>query len=335
MANNFSNKSVMSQQDFQQTEENINRYKENITSLTQDFELGLFLYLVNKIKWKLFGILLLFTLFAMIYLRYTPEKYKTKAVIQIAIKDQPTELSDLYSFNSTTNLSSEIALINSQTSISRLAKKLKLDIFYFNEGEVLTKFLYGSTLFELENYSVKDPIINSKKIYLSHDGNYFSLTNKNADIVYADYVEPNKFFSSKYLSGIIKPSTTLESLKSSIQLSRSFFIINNSKEITKEIISGLEINTENPSAQTIGISHEHTNLKFSQDICDGLVEVYMDYELEKKQISNDNVVAFIKIQKDSIRKKLIENEKKLRRFRKKNIYTSELNVIKEKKKNIK
>ena len=114
-------------------------------------------------------------------------------------------------------------------------------------------------------------------------------------------------------------------------MSRSFFIIHNSKEITKEIISGLEINTENPSAQTIGISHEHTNLKFSQDICDGLVEVYMDYELEKKQISSDKVVAFINIQKDSIRKKLIENEKKLRRFRKKNIYASELNVIKEKK----
>ena len=34
----------MSQENFRETEENINRYKENITSLTQDFELGLFFY---------------------------------------------------------------------------------------------------------------------------------------------------------------------------------------------------------------------------------------------------------------------------------------------------
>ena len=50
----------MNQQDFQQTEENVNRYKENITSLTQDFELGLFLYLLNKIKWILVFILMIF-----------------------------------------------------------------------------------------------------------------------------------------------------------------------------------------------------------------------------------------------------------------------------------
>ena len=37
-----------------------------------------------------------------------------------------------------------------------------------------------------------------------------------------------------------------------------------------------------PSAQTISISHQHTNANFSKDICNGLVEIYMDYDLEKK-----------------------------------------------------
>jgi hypothetical protein len=79
----------MSQENFRETEESINRYKENITSLTQDFELGLFLYLVNKIKWVLVVILTISIICSLIYLRYTPEIYKTSANIQIAIKDQP------------------------------------------------------------------------------------------------------------------------------------------------------------------------------------------------------------------------------------------------------
>ena len=66
----------MKQENFVQTEESINRYKENITSLTQDFELGLFLYLINKIKWVLVTILIIFLFGSRIYLRYKPEIYK-------------------------------------------------------------------------------------------------------------------------------------------------------------------------------------------------------------------------------------------------------------------
>ena len=82
----------MKPEDFKQTEENIQRYRENLVSLGQEFELGLFLYLLNKIKWIIIGITLLFTFGSLTYLRYTPEIYKTQALLQVAIKDQPSEL---------------------------------------------------------------------------------------------------------------------------------------------------------------------------------------------------------------------------------------------------
>ena len=41
----------MGAEEFKGAEENIQRYKENVADLTQEFELGLFLYLLNKIKW--------------------------------------------------------------------------------------------------------------------------------------------------------------------------------------------------------------------------------------------------------------------------------------------
>ena len=39
MVNHFSNKSLMKPEDFKQTEESFQRYKENLTSLSQEFEL--------------------------------------------------------------------------------------------------------------------------------------------------------------------------------------------------------------------------------------------------------------------------------------------------------
>ena len=165
MVNHLSNKSVMKPEDFKQTEENFQRYKENIASLSQEFELGLFLYLLNKIKWIILAIILLFTFGSLTYLRYTPEIYKTQALLQVAIKDQPSELSEIYSnsFNPSTNLNAEIELIKSQKSISRLIEKLDLNIFYFSEGEILTRFLYNSSSFKLENFSVKNTNHNFRK----------------------------------------------------------------------------------------------------------------------------------------------------------------------------
>ena len=123
-----------------------------------------------------------------------------------------------------------------------MIERLDLNIFYFNEGEILTRFLYNSNSFKLENYSLKNAKLNSEKLYLSFDGSYFSIKNENSTIVYAEYIEPNKFFSSKYLSGIIKPLNNPEEFKKNIQSSKSFFVIPTTKDIKNEIISGLEIN---------------------------------------------------------------------------------------------
>ena len=217
----------MKPEDFKQTEENIQRYRENLVSLSQEFELGLFLYLLNKIKWIIIGITLLFTFGALTYLRYTPEIYKTQALLQVAIKDQPSELSEMYSnsFNPSTNLNAEIELIKSQKSISRLIEKLDLNIFYFSEGEILTRFLYNSSSFKLENFSVKDTTIISQKIYLNFEGNYITLTDEKKEKIYAEYIEPNKFFSSKYLSGVINSKVSTKQLKANSPSNKSFFVI--------------------------------------------------------------------------------------------------------------
>ena len=90
------------------------------------------------------------------------------------------------------------------------------------------------------------------------------------------------------------------------------------------ILNGLTINIQNQSAHSIQISHQHTNPHFSKDICNSIVKNYMNYEIDKKQKSTDNIVSFISKQKDSVRKRLIRNEKDLRIFKKNNKLNKDL-----------
>ena len=184
----------METEQFKGAEDSLIRYKENIVNLTQDFELGLFLYLLNKIKWYVILILFIGISSAFFYLRYTPKTYESSALIQVAVKEQPTGFSDLYTYNINTNLNSEIALMKSQNAIDRVINDLNLKIFYYFKGEILTRFLYDQSPFSFENFSIKDKSIQSKPIYLSFDGTYFSLTDENEEIIYANYILPNKFF---------------------------------------------------------------------------------------------------------------------------------------------
>ena len=189
----------MESKNFKGVEDNFQRYKENVTDLTQEFELGLFLYLLNKVKWYVIAIIILCFISASIYIRYTPKTYQTNSLIQVAVKEQPNGFSDLYSYNINTNLNSEIALMNSEKAIDRVIKDIELNVFYYFEGEVITRFLYNQSPYTFENFSIKDESIISKPIYLLFDGNYFSLTDEKAEIVYGEYILPNKFFSSKYI----------------------------------------------------------------------------------------------------------------------------------------
>ena len=88
-----------------------------------------------------------------------------------------------------------------------------------------------------------------------------------------------------------------------LEKSNSYFIIPTIKQIKKELLDGLEVNIVDRSAHTINIIHKHSNTFFSKDICNSLAEIYIDYDLERKQLSSEKIVKFINDRKDSVQKK--------------------------------
>ena len=101
-------------EDLKKTEENLLRYRDRISNLSKDFEIGLFIYLLGKVKWLILLSFLALFFGAFIYMRYTPKMYQTSSTIQINIKEQPDEFLDIYSYQQQTNINSEVELMKSQ-----------------------------------------------------------------------------------------------------------------------------------------------------------------------------------------------------------------------------
>ena len=305
-------------EDLKKTEESLLRYRDRISNLSKDFEIGLFIYLLGKVKW--FILLSFLTLFfgAFIYMRYTPKMYETNTTIQINIKEQPDEFLDIYSYQQQTNINSEVELMKSQKIINNTIQNLNSEIQYYSEGDILTRDLYKRSPFKLVDFKLKNLSLSSSPLYISFDNEYFKITNSTKSIIYAEYIKNNTFFSNENFSGKLIISGTLNSFIESLNNYNYYFTVPTIIERRLEITEHLEINILDYAANTIGVSYKHTNPIYAQDVCNEIAKSYIDYDLTKKAISSVKIVEFINAQKDSVDVRLKDSEREIQIFKKEN-----------------
>ena len=252
----------MISEDVKNNTDNLLRYRERIANFSKEFEVGLFIYLLRKSRWIIVLIILASIFCANIYLRYTPEKHTSSSTLQINIKDQADELLNLYSFDQKSNINAEVALLKSEIILSKAIKSLNFNIQYFTEGEILSRNIYKSSPFIFKDLILKDSSFYEKNIYVNIIDDKITLTDVNQELNYAQFIVPNKFFSSPYFSGkIIIPN--IDAFSKSLNDNRYYFKISNSKAIQKEIAKTLSVSISDYSANTISISHEHNNPKIN------------------------------------------------------------------------
>ena len=307
----------MISEDVKNNTDNLLRYRERIANFSKEFEVGLFIYLLRKSRWIIVLIILASIFCANIYLRYTPEKHRTSSTLQINIKDQADELLDLYSFDQKSNINAEVALLKSEIILSKAIKSLDFDIQYFSEGEILSRNIYKSSPFIFKDLILKDSSFYEKNIYVNIIDDKITLTDVNQELNYAQFIVPNKFFSSPYFSGKIQ-ILDVETFSKSLEENRYYFKLTNTKKLQQEIAKTLSVNISDYSANTIAISHVHNNPNITADICNQLALEYIDYALDKQRKSSINIGKYINAQKDSVEIRLKNSEKKIQDYKKQN-----------------
>ena len=139
----------------------------NKTALNTEFDSRI-LGTVLKRHWYVpFLYISIFSIMAFFYIRYTKPVYRSNTIIQIIQDDQTSRVLGTASIGIDKNiLSKEVELLKSDVLFTQAIQSLNMETSIFAEGEVLTKDLYRTALFEILIYSLFDSTLIGKRIDL-------------------------------------------------------------------------------------------------------------------------------------------------------------------------
>lgn len=292
-------------------------YKERITNFSQEFELGLFLYIGRKSLPWILGILLLAGIGSYLYLRYTIPIYESSVLLQLGEEDRAKQLLNVNNvYEEDEKLSADLEVLRSNFLLKRALKRLPLRVRYFAEGNFLTNEHYVRSPYRVRILSISDSSLIGEKI---------GIEAREDDKVQLSYSTPEGEFEQSFSTR--KPVETPhfrirfrkfegEKLLENQGESDHFFSFTSNAGLAEDLQNNLNVEVSNSQAKTIKISYRGPNKVMTRDVAMAMAREYIDYDLERKKKSSKKTLEFIETQLDTVRESLQSSEIRLQRFKK-------------------
>ena len=236
---------------------NMDSYRERITNFSNEFDLGLFIYIVKRsLIWIATCLLLAFSA-AFLYLRYTAPTYASNATLQLGQSNNAQTVLKMSDMTEDNSLQADVQLLRSKFFIAKAVELLPLRVRYFFRGQILTEEYYKQSFFRVNDLKVTDAGIYEKPITirLLDDGS-LELSYSIANTVKATTTDLGRRFSTPEFSGTIN---TVGGGKwpSDPERGTLFFTINNTSSLVNQFAGSLSVDIADPSAKTINIIRRH------------------------------------------------------------------------------
>jgi uncharacterized protein involved in exopolysaccharide biosynthesis len=276
-------------------------------------------------KWKWYVLTIIFSLVcAGLFLRYTTAKYTVET--SILIKDESSggsgaisEFTDLgFNFGGVkSKLENEIELLKSRTIITKVVKKLKANITYYDASNVVKWELYGNKRIKL-NICNGDSSIYDKSAQFEIkiiDPATFQFTDLNTSVTSINS------FGEKFNTSIgdiyITPSTTnFDDIKNEIYLIN----ISTLDATVSSLQNGIIIEKAREKSSAIKLSMITNHIKKAQSILDALVEEHSKSAIDDENIVARNTLNFIDERLNYITEDLSDIDGNVSNFKVKNKY---------------
>ena len=310
----------MVQENFAQTNESLERYKERISNFSSEFELGLFLYIAKKnLLWFILFLILAIT-GAYLYLRYTQEVYEAGGTLQIKNTNNANKVLNVSSFgeNPTNEMIEAAELLRSKMFFQRALSRLPLNITYFTEGTFKVNELYVNSPFTVDA-NIKDNSIIGTPFYIQ------MITPNKGKITYTlngklntrDFNVNQKIYL-KEADFIISVTNYEEIRKQQEALKKTsyYFRLNNLLNLTSEYYPRMEIKVLSEAAKTIKIIFKDNNAQKTADIVNAILNEFKTYDVEKRGESSKKVIEFLNTQIDVVYDELKTSETDIQAYKK-------------------
>lgn len=288
-------------------------YKERLTNFSHEFDPGLFVLIVRKSLGYVAALLIFATAAAFLYLRYTPEIYEATAIIQLGEDDSGGRIVNVNRVGlDQSSLEAKVELLRSKLLIRRTLESMNLGVGYFGKGRILTNEHYVISPYRVDVVEVyRESIYNTPVFIDFHDDLTFSLEYGGQQLARLDTGKVHRTPEFAFKVRLLNPSM-MAGWKADTEL---FFKLNTTPQLLPRFSSGLDIRILNNTAKTIQISFKDNNPFLARDFVARLADEFMHFDLEKRQRSDDNIIAFIDSQIDTVYERLRGSEGLLNEYK--------------------
>src|SRR5690606_26039365 len=271
---------------------------------------------------------------AFLFNRYATSIYKVESSILVT-DDKPTLGTDLFEssglgmLQGKNNIENEIGILKSYSIAEQTISELNLNVQYFKEDFLRTTQLYGNVPV-LVTVDWKQPQLvgGTFKIEVIDDNTFRLSVEEEAFSVYSP---TDKFFKSRYEGTLaLKPTYTFGETVSgdnfSFKIDRVnvlpddefLFKILDTPTLALKFRGDLTVTPINKQASILNLSLETPVRRLGQDYINKLMEMYLQRELNEKNVASENTVQFINQQLSGITDSLRFSENRLEKYRTEN-----------------
>lgn len=230
------------------------------------------------------------------------------------------------------NVDNQIYIMKSYDNVFKTVKRLNFDVSYYKNEKIFDKQIFRNHPFVV--------VINKKKLQLVEtefeveilkdnsfrlevdcsDGDLFDFTsdrvrNKISDFQYQGVHKYGELIENEHFSFSIK------NISSASPGQYFSFYLNDPHVITASLRDNLSVDRVNENAGIVEISLKTTSPDQGINILNTFTEVYMEYNLNKKNAAVDKMIDFIESQFDNISSSLKASDDKLQ------VYQSDKSVV--------
>lgn len=306
---------------FNSKTDSISEYKQRVSNLGNDFELGLFLHLtIKSIVWIILFFILAF-LSGMLYLRYTPQVYESKAVLQINNENEATKILNVGDIAEGQNdIARSIELLRSKVFIIKALSTLPISVMYYAEGTFRENEHYKNSPYEVEA-AVKDLAVYGVRFYIRFiDPNqgdiHYSLGGKNYNFKFTQGAWINTPHADLKVS--IINFDVIRNQQSVLKENELFFLLYKVEDIAEWYRTRVQVRLLNDAARTIEISFRDYSATKAADIVMAMARKFIEYDMEKKGESSQKILTFLNDQISVVGERLRNAETSISSFKKDN-----------------
>jgi tyrosine-protein kinase Etk/Wzc len=304
--------------DVSQRHLNYESYKERITNFSNEFDLGLFVHIVRRSMVWIVLTLLLSVACALLYLRYTAEIFESRSVLQLRRSNTAAEVLSMTSFSEVQNLNVDVELMRSRFMLARVLQKLPLQVSYFRRGQILTEETYRSSPYTWEEIEVLDPVVRDVPVHvdLARPGTV-TLSYTVAGKEYAITADRHAPIETPHFRGRLAftPSNWIEEAGSR---TTSYFKINSPGALLARYAQQINVQIADPHAKTVEVRCRDANMVLARDLAQAMAETFIEFDQQRQSESAENIIRFIRTQKDTVFNELRDSELSLQAFKMEN-----------------